>query len=481
MSRIAVAARGAAAAAAQTPTARFAARFGLLGILTLVMTLPYAVPALWDAVALRLEWERGYYLLKPVENQRIFLQLAFLAAALPYAALCIVAPPRGVARNALVPVALLLLGVLVLSAAFGQSPAFSLRGLLMPAAAFGAFLLLATTRPGTIEAEKILFVAVAAMIPAALYAVAQSQGYEILPYSRFVSEETLEEVAGKQLVSSTFGHPNYMASFFAPLLFWAMRFALSPRRRVHRVVGTVAGLAVVAALITAGTRGAWLAVIVAGVPLYLLLALSRDYRRQFLFAGGVALVFIIAIVLIPNPLLQLRFDLTDRLLASKEIASRLYYWLIGLEMFRAFPLLGVGPGCYNLLFWEYVDAFQLGSDGDFYRFVLTDIVRGVPPGFAHNDYLQILAETGVVGISAWFLFWGILLGQCWAEARHAGRMGDARVLLVSAVFLASFVAMAVDALFNFPFHIPASLSLFFVMAGAWVLFRESLRRHSRAE
>jgi hypothetical protein len=458
-----------------------AGRFGFIGILAVMLTLPYAVPALLDAVLARFQLPRDAYLLRPVENQFFHLQFAAVAVGLPYALWRIMAPPAGrLPRNSLVWLATAFVVFQAVSLFAAPNMLFSVRQIAAPVLAWVLFLVLVTSgASGRAGAEKLLLVAVVGLIPAAVYAVAQSQGYEFLPYSKFVSEDTLDEIEGKQLISSTFGHPNYMASYLAPLLFWALYFAFSQGGGgLVRWVGRVAALAVVAALITGGTRGAWLAVVVAAVPLYLLLTLSPAYRRQLLFAGGVGLLAIAAILFIPNPLVRIQFDLTDRLLASKEIASRLYYWLIALEMFRAHPLTGVGYGQYNLLFWDYVNLFQQSDDGAFYEFVLTDIVRGVPPGFTHNDYLQFAAEGGVAVVGAWLALWSALLCQGWETARAAARTGDARGHLMASAFTAAFAAMAVDALFNFPFHIPVSLFLFWAMLGAWVLFRADSQRRT---
>ncbi|MCX7719256.1 MAG: hypothetical protein N2111_12770, partial [Candidatus Sumerlaeaceae bacterium] len=292
---------------------RLAGRFGYLGILTITLTLPYAVPALLDALLARLQLPRDVYLLRPVENQFFHLQFAAVAVGLPYALWRIFAPPGRFPRNSILWIATAFIALQLCSLVAASSALFSLRQFAGPALAWLMFLVVATCgvrgRPAT---EKLLLVAVAGSIPAALYAVAQSQGYEFLPYSKFVSEDALDEIEGKQMISSTFGHPNYMASYLAPLLFWALFYAFWRGRRLLRSLGTAGALAIVAALVTGGTRGAWLAVLAAAVPLYLLLTLSPAYRRQLLFAAGVGGLAVVCMLFIPNPLVRIQFDLTER-------------------------------------------------------------------------------------------------------------------------------------------------------------------------
>jgi putative inorganic carbon (HCO3(-)) transporter len=72
-----------------------------------------------------------------------------------------------------------------------------------------------------------------------------------------------------------------------------------------------------------------------------------------------------------------------------SIIERLAHWLAALRMWEMSPWLGVGPGNYGvvypqvrLLAWK--DAL----------------------GHAHNIYLNVLAETGLAGLTAYLLMWG---------------------------------------------------------------------------
>ena len=68
--------------------------------------------------------------------------------------------------------------------------------------------------------------------------------------------------------------------------------------------------------------------------------------------------------------------------------GRIAIWKDTIPMIRDFPLFGVGLGAWPEMFPRYRRA---PWSADFYR-------------EAHNDYLQILAETGVAGFAllGWF-------------------------------------------------------------------------------
>ncbi len=68
-------------------------------------------------------------------------------------------------------------------------------------------------------------------------------------------------------------------------------------------------------------------------------------------------------------------------------AERLAHWIAGLHMFMDHPVLGVGIG-------NYADAYPR-----YFITIFTD-----PLGHAHNYYINIAAETGLIGLIAFVLF-----------------------------------------------------------------------------
>jgi O-antigen ligase len=74
--------------------------------------------------------------------------------------------------------------------------------------------------------------------------------------------------------------------------------------------------------------------------------------------------------------------------ASRQHVSRNEIWRVTLRMFAAHPLFGVGMGGY----WAAVPQFH-------------DAAGTMRPQEAHNDYLELLASGGLVGlgIGVWFL------------------------------------------------------------------------------
>jgi putative inorganic carbon (hco3(-)) transporter len=87
--------------------------------------------------------------------------------------------------------------------------------------------------------------------------------------------------------------------------------------------------------------------------------------------------------------------------ANWAVLERLAHWQAAQNMFREHPWLGVGIGNYAAVY----PAYRLPRWTD-------------PLGHAHNYYLNVAAEAGLVGLGAYFLFWGAAM---WLAARAVGR------------------------------------------------------------
>jgi O-antigen ligase len=133
-----------------------------------------------------------------------------------------------------------------------------------------------------------------------------------------------------------------------------------------------------------------------------------------------------------------RFSL-DHLLSEQ----RPTFWANALQIFSRFPLFGSGLGTFTGL---YPDIEQDGV-----------LVRAF---HAHNDYLEYLAELGILGM-------GLLLGGIlflvlksffvWRGRKHPEVKGLALGGLVS------LVAILIHSLTDFNLHIPANMLLFSVL------------------
>jgi len=184
-----------------------------------------------------------------------------------------------------------------------------------------------------------------------------------------------------------------------------------------------AGAALLAGLAFSASRGSLMAL--AGGLLVLWLLQSSLRAKLGSLAGGVAAVLVLLVMPGGRALLE-RNPVTQRLatatvdLSNPEAAQRRQMWEKALETFQRSPLVGVGRGNY-------------GQDG----------IRGDSLGsYAHNTYLGLLAEVGMLGALPYAL---LLLRSVWIPARARRRAETGQMRAAWAVLLGALTTAALNA------------------------------------
>jgi putative inorganic carbon (hco3(-)) transporter len=199
-----------------------------------------------------------------------------------------------------------------------------------------------------------------------------------------------------------FGHfeqPNPFAGYLTIILPLAVCMALTRANPVPFRCLSLGGAGLMAVGIgLSQSRGAWLGAAIAA--LCLLLAWSRFTRRLLIpcAVSGVLVLGLAVSGLLPAALLDRLtqaveyfgvFDVRTVEVTSDNwaIVERMAHWQAGWYMFLDHPWLGVGAGNYPAAYPDYFVAT--------WREAL---------GHAHNYYLNILAELGVVGGAVLLVF-----------------------------------------------------------------------------
>jgi len=241
-----------------------------------------------------------------------------------------------------------------------------------------------------------------------------------------------------------FVNRNHFAGFAELVLPLALVPLMLGRVRRERwpVVGLFAVLPI-AALFLSASRGG----IVSFAAQLILLALLMIRRRaapgkQLLAGGAVLLVALLMVSWLGVGQILRRFSSMQSLEVTegKRAAMRRGTWRIFLDH----PVAGTGLGTLQIVYPRYETLYD-----------------GKIVNHTHNDYLEGLAETGLLGglCCAWFLT--VLLSQSVLRLRQASLSFAGSLQLSGAVACAGFL---VHALVDFNFHIPSNLVLFFLMA-----------------
>lgn len=253
-------------------------------------------------------------------------------------------------------------------------------------------------------------------------------------------------------VTSLAGNPGDLGAYMV-LPGLIAQWAVFRRRGATRILAGVALLLCLYAVIVTQTLAAMAALGVGSALLWAFLLPRR--QAVLLFGGGAALVLVLAFAVAP---LRVRIAAKAGQALSGDwnsvLTGRLDGWRAALWMIREHPWTGVGHGAYRP---EYVPAMNALLDRGVRMYPLH-----MQPVFAnaHNEYLEAVAEWGLLGIVA--LAWGLwVLGSA---LRRAPR-DDGQALAWAGV-----AALAVLSIVYFPFRI-ALLAFPALLFLSWVLRR----------
>jgi len=224
----------------------------------------------------------------------------------------------------------------------------------------------------------------------------------------------------------TIGQPNSFAGYLN--MAWPLALALAVAgvahawrmRALQRL--TAAGVwlptvalwgasgVVLAALIASFSRGAWIGAAIGALAMALSLGRRAVPAVLGLITAGVAAV---ATGALPEALTARLVSIWQSLAwfdaatvavtpSNFAVVERMAHLQAGWEMVRAAPLLGVGPGNYAVAYPSFaVGAWYAGR------------------GHAHNYYLHMAAEAGMIGLLAYLLLIGVVVQQTVCALRRA--------------------------------------------------------------
>jgi O-antigen ligase len=129
----------------------------------------------------------------------------------------------------------------------------------------------------------------------------------------------------------------------------------------------------------------------------------------------------------------------EHLFKSDGGTGRTDIWRVGWRMVEANPGVGVGAGNF-----QNSSVHYLLEPGTIVRpdFIVDE------PKVAHNTYLEVLAELGVIGLALFLAIIGAALAALWKAARTFGDGGDREMDLLSRAVLIALVGFLTAAFFG---------------------------------
>jgi O-antigen ligase len=261
--------------------------------------------------------------------------------------------------------------------------------------------------------------AAAASIPVSLYGLSQVAGHDLVSFRAAGGAALWAPTAMGGRAVATFGAPVALGAYLAVTLPLALQSALDAKSgKGWRALGAAACVLAAAALAASGARGALLAA-AAGCGAVLLAGAGRA-RRGAVLAVAAAAAAALAVALATRGARNQTFS----------DSRRLAIWGTALRGWADAPWLGSGPDTFLLEYRTHKTpalARSLAAQGE------------GEPRSAHDDLLEALATTGIVGLGAW--------GWLQASAARAG-LAAARTDRAAAAFAGAGLAALVAAKVN---------------------------------
>ncbi|MFA5857767.1 MAG: tetratricopeptide repeat protein [Elusimicrobiota bacterium] len=265
----------------------------------------------------------------------------------------------------------------------------------------------------------------------AVYGIAQHYGgFMIMPKVKF-------DVPQMDRIMSTFGNPIFFAVFLVTTLPLSIAAAFTAKKLFTRILFIFCVVVLLIALYFTYTRAAWIA---AGAALVVFaFVLIRTLRARIMFL--VIATVLLGVFAFSTRTVWLRFQ------------EHPLIWRDTVVMWTKHPIAGIGLGTFHLYFPKHASA-ELKKIFPQERFIVND---------AHNEYLQILAETGVIGFILFFAIicsYYLFLHKIFTQ--KVGHTGEQRVWL--SAIAGSVTAVFVQNIFSVDMRfIISSVYLYLVM------------------
>jgi len=220
------------------------------------------------------------------------------------------------------------------------------------------------------------------------------------------------------------GDPNFLAAMLVPAIVLAI-FALSwTTHAIQRWILVACVLLFAISLFETQSRGGLVAL---AATLLAALVLAGPARARFALLVGVLLVVGLVYYSAFAPPQAI-----ERLSSPGGGTGRTDLWSVATDVIADHPLLGVGAGNFPLVAPEYA-AHTIN---------LTSVHLVVDtPKAAHNTYLGVASELGVVGLAAFVVVVAVTLVLVWRSIGLFARSADIALELVSRAVLISLIGL----------------------------------------
>jgi len=274
-------------------------------------------------------------------------------------------------------------------------------------------------------------------------------------------------------LTSTIGQKNWISNYLAMIFPVMFSFFLLEKTQKNKIVYFFLLSILYATLMICQSRGIWISIIFSiliGILLVYKFKLFEIFKRnkKWLFLLLITFMAITIIYSTDNSLNKSTITIPQRAMSIFDIDGssfnvRLFMWRITFEMIKDKPLFGSGIGTFKMNYLNYQAEFL--KNNPYY------VKYSGKAGEAHNEYLEMWAELGIIGLG---IFIGFILMFYSLVIDYLKKNDSDKDKLIVFGLVLGITSFLIHSLFTFPLHVPALGVTFFAIMGLAVVYMRKI-------
>lgn len=275
--------------------------------------------------------------------------------------------------------------------------------------------------------------------------------------------DIVSPIGNKNLIS------NYLATIF-PIIF---SYYLIEDKRKNKIIYYLILSICYTTIIICQTRGIWISIFLTSIiGIYFFIKSKFSFNifkknNKWLILLFVTFSVITIIFSTENILNKSRLTTVQKAASIYEddfssINSRLMIWKTTTDMIKEKPLFGIGIGSFKINY-QYNQAKIIEDNKEYLKY-------WAHPLDAHNEYLQIGAELGLIGLFVFlymfYIFYNLFL-------QYIKKEKNVKNQIIALGLIGGITIYLFHCMFSFPFRIPALGATFFTLLGLTFIYTKN--------
>lgn len=270
-------------------------------------------------------------------------------------------------------------------------------------------------------------------------------------------------------LTSTIGQKNWVSNYLAMIFPLVFSYFLLEQTKKDKIIYFIFLSILYVTLMICQSRGIWISIIftvLIGIFLIYKFKLFKIFQenQKWLILLLVTFLIITLTYSKDNFLNKSTITVHQKALSTfneqdPSINMHILNWKITIEMIKEKPLLGSGIGTFKMNYLDYQAEFL--KDNPYY------IKYSGKAGEAHNEYLQIWAELGVIGLGLFLLIFYFFYKTI-IDFYNNNKNVKEKIITLGLVM--GIICFLIHSLFTFPLHVPALGITFFAIMGLTVVY-----------